>query len=297
MLESFEKRRAIVLFAAMLMGLAATPASAQDRIRDRIGHREQSQSAPPAIEGTEVILLEVGSETRTYRLHLPTGLGASPAPLVMALHGLDSNAAQQEQISGFSQLADREGFIAVYPEGRDAKWRFIGRTDADVAFLEAVIEDAARRHPLQRSQMLVTGISNGAQMAWRMVCDRPGLFSGVGFVSGGFPDECPKSPHPPTMIFHGTSDRVLPYRGRAGQMAIPEFAAAWASCPLGAKGTPVDTNGEARSVRFACAGGADTLLYTIKGKGHSWPGSNMPRRITTQDVNASEAMLTLLAPR
>jgi polyhydroxybutyrate depolymerase len=276
--------RTLTLVAAWLT--TACAASAQPGR----GLRNRDTEPAPAVPGTQVVTMKVDGDTRSYRLHIPATLGAGPAPLVVSLHGFNSNAAQQENVSRFSELADREGFIAAYPEGAGEQWRVFGRSDADVKFVEAMIDDIARRHALDRGRMMVNGISNGAQMAWRMACDRPGLFSVAGFVSGGYPDACPGKAHPPTIIFHGTADRLLPYDGRARQMAVPEFAAVWAGCPKGAAWTPLDTTGEATSVRFACSA-AETVLYTIKDKGHSWPGSTMPANITTQDVDASVQML------
>ena len=36
--------------------------------------------------------------------------------------------------------------------------------------------------------------------------------------------------------------------------------------------------------------GASTkvISYTISGKGHSWPGSSMPERITTKDIDTTK---------
>src|SRR5262245_27466844 len=94
-------------------------------------------------------------------------------PLVISFHGFRSNAAQQEQLTSFSALADREKFIAAYPEGIDDKWRFAGRTDADVKFTLAIIEDVAAKASLDRRQIYANGISNGAEMSWRLACDAP----------------------------------------------------------------------------------------------------------------------------
>jgi poly(3-hydroxybutyrate) depolymerase len=48
----------------------------------------------------------------------------------------------------------------------------------------------------------------------------------------------------------------------------------------------LDATGE----RWACLPGQEVELYTLDGKGHSWPGSMMPARITSQDVDATAVM-------
>ncbi len=44
-----------------------------------------------------------------------------------------------------------------------------------------------------------------------------------------------------------------------------------------------------------CREGAEVVLYTIYGGGHSWPGSAMPSEITTQDINATDVIWEFFA--
>src|SRR5262245_20583529 len=60
-------------------------------------------------------------QRREYLLHVPRSYDRSkPAPLVISLHGGASWPAYQMDMSGWNRLADREGFIVVYPAGRGA---------------------------------------------------------------------------------------------------------------------------------------------------------------------------------
>ena len=245
----------------------------------------------PLLAETTVETIAMGEESRTFRLHIPEGRG--PFPLVLVIHGYRSNAAQQEKLSGFSTLADSEGFIAVYPDGVDAKWRFAGRTDADVKFLLAVIEAVAAKAPVDRDRIFSTGISNGAQMSWRLACDTPDVFAAFGFVSGAYLDVCNAPPRHPLIIFHGTADKLLAYDGKGPFMGVRDFASRWASgpgCNPGRSGDIFYQKGDATGERWSCQSGHEVDLYTLQGKGHSWPGSAMPARITSKDVSATAAM-------
>ena len=63
--------------------------------------------------------IRVGELDREYRLHLPAGYNpASPAPLVLAVHGYTTTAYQFEnKYNSFSQHADEHGYVVVYPQG------------------------------------------------------------------------------------------------------------------------------------------------------------------------------------
>ena len=72
-------------------------------------------------------------ERREYLLHVPHNLDRSkPAALVLSLHGAGGWPALQRDLSRWDEIADREGFIVVYPSGRDAPgpriWNIDGRS-------------------------------------------------------------------------------------------------------------------------------------------------------------------------
>ena len=72
----------------------------------------------PARSGTSARRLVSGGLERCYLLHVPPGHDlARPAALVFSLHGFASNAKPQVELTGWSELADREDFLVVYPEG------------------------------------------------------------------------------------------------------------------------------------------------------------------------------------
>ena len=67
-------------------------------------------------------------EKREYLLYVPRSYDRSkPTPLVISMHGAGLWGASQRDISGWNDLADRKGFIVVYPSGVSGKgvrvWR------------------------------------------------------------------------------------------------------------------------------------------------------------------------------
>jgi hypothetical protein len=79
------------------------------------------RSSPAA--GDSKSTLQFGGRARTYLLHVPSGLAAGAAiAVVLDLHGAGGNGAQQKGMSGFSVLADKHKFLAVFPDGVDGYW-------------------------------------------------------------------------------------------------------------------------------------------------------------------------------
>ena len=101
----------IVALLAVAVPLAAAESSG-------CSARTASSVSAAAQAGTSVDLeLAHDGLTRSYRLHLPSGYdGAEPLPLWLHVHGYTGSARHSDGWSGLSELADREGFIVVFPQ-------------------------------------------------------------------------------------------------------------------------------------------------------------------------------------
>lgn len=279
----------------------------------RAERREPSQepSPPPASSaksiapGDYVEEITSGGQVRRYRLHVPPKYQAGqPVALIINLHGYNSNAEQQENVSQMSVKANTAGFIAVHPEGLGSpqSWKFANRTEgaSDIDFIRDLIRRLQSKLSIDAKHIYVTGISNGAQMSYRLACDLGDTIAAFAPVAGGYPPfkDC-EPPRPvPVVAFHGTADNLMLYDGQPPIfLPVREWAASWAA-RNGCNPTPKVTlkKGEVTGETWSgCRDGADVVLYTITGKGHSWPGSSMPARITTQDIVATDVMWEFFA--
>src|SRR5690606_15914980 len=61
--------------------------------------------------------LRQGGRDRSYILHVPKDVQTSPWPVVINFHGAGSSATGQQAYSRMDAVADREGFLVVYPNG------------------------------------------------------------------------------------------------------------------------------------------------------------------------------------
>ena len=60
---------------------------------------------------------------RCWNVYLPTTINVSlEVPLVIDLHGNTLTMQDQRDLSEFDDLADENGFIAVWPQGHDNSW-------------------------------------------------------------------------------------------------------------------------------------------------------------------------------
>ena len=147
------------------------------RLRLRRAPKGQSAFAPAAATTDRLSDLEmVGNNPGNLRarFYVPEGL-EGPAPLVVVLHGCTQNAAVYDHGSGWSTLADRHGFILLFPEQQRANnpllcfnW-FSGndtqRGMGEAASIRAMIDLMMKAHPVDKSRIFVTGLSAGGAMA------------------------------------------------------------------------------------------------------------------------------------
>jgi len=223
---------------------------------------------------------------------MPTSYkSGTPVPLVLGFHGNGGRAEDFGTYSGFSDLAEREGFIAVFPQGMGdiPTWDTWGEPEnADVQFARDLIRLVAARCSIDRSRIFAVGHSRGGGMADRLACNLADEIAAIGSVSGYYESLNYCSPTRPVAVvaFHGTADSVIPYDGigntsevRSAYFTIgtpiPAWAAAWASRNgCGATSGEILREGSLSGQAWTgCRSGGDVVLYTIQGGGHSWPES------------------------
>lgn len=259
------------------------------------------RAATQAVASDSIEKIVSGGQTRQYRLHVPPSYRAGQVmPLVINIHGYNSNAEQQERISKMAQKADQAGFIAVHPEGTGGSeaWHFGPGEDskADLQFFGDLIRTVESKYSIDANRIYATGISNGAQMTNHLGCAMSDMFAAIAPVSGGYfrGEACNTSRPVAVVAFHGTADNLLPYEGRPPLMiSIKDWAAGWAA-RNGCNASPQVTmqKGQVTGETWSgCKNNSDVVLYTIKDGGHSWPGSDlMPRNITTLDIDATDTI-------
>jgi polyhydroxybutyrate depolymerase len=261
--------------------------------------------------------LRTGKNDRHFLLHIPEGYTASrPLPLVVVLHGAFSTAREVEKWSGWSQLADREGFIVIYPEGIGIlgflqHWnaghccgKALEKNWNDVAFIESAIDGICSQYEVDKQRIYMMGYSNGGMLTYRFAAERSSLLAAAASVAGAINSRVSQDqpawqmPSPeravPFLIMHGNADKAIPYEGkkavvRAGKRqyhSVADAAGFWITANKTTQG-PVRTTSFGGMVSEESWTDADNRnevrVYRIFNWGHKWPGGSFMRDLPDGD--------------
>jgi polyhydroxybutyrate depolymerase len=203
-----------VPFAALLMGASAAYAAPANNAGPHLTGKMSRDSGM------------IGGRQRSFILYVPQNLKHG-APLLIVLHGATQEGRDVRIATGaeFDELADREGFVVVYPDGIDAGWNACRRgpnrstrnlSIDDVGFIDAIVAHQVAVNFVDPKRVFAVGHSNGGAMAYRLAFERPEEFAGIAAISSSLPVDIgctPKNVPIPVMIINGTADPVNPYRG------------------------------------------------------------------------------------
>jgi len=239
---------------------------------------------------------------RRALVHVPRGVGRGrKVPILLALHGARNDGPSFAPYTGFSKIADREGFIAVYPTALDGLWN-VGRDPHrpdDVRYLSGVVDRVVLGACADPRRLYATGLSNGGDMAALIGCQLSNFVSAVAPVASGYTPVTACRPKRPVSVLeiHGTGDRITPYAGRRPRHAgsVPRFLAGWVSRD-GCSATPQQRREGRTAVRLdwrGCRGGSAVAHIRVRGGGHEIPGASPRRRRGT--VNGPEEIWRFLS--
>lgn len=259
--------------------------------------------------GSRTHSISVNGMNRTYEVHVPAAARPqTPVPVVIMLHGGGGSSRAAQHETGWTEEADKQGFLAVFPDAlaRDParKSRFAGNPQLwndgserfypalsrvnDVQFLEAVLDDLIAKHPVDQNRIYVTGFSNGASMTFRFgsaLSERIAAIAPVAGVMWGEPSGL-KRPVP-MMYITGNADTLNPIEGGVSRLGtgrlmgggkekppVRDTIRSWArliSCPEAPREV-TESNGVLTERYGPCPEGGEIVYVEIEGLGHQWAG-------------------------
>lgn len=240
---------------------------------------------------------------REYHLFVPDS-AAPGAPLVLALHGGGGLGRKMDGYTrrGISREAAERGWVVAFPQGTERGWddgrKLVTEKDKrragvdDVGFLLALIDELAEAGTADPQRVVVTGISNGGFMSYRLGVEAPHRIAAIAPVIANhatvLEDRDPGLPLS-VLVMNGTADPLVPYEGgevtlfeqKRGHILSTDETIAWwaASAGCGApepeRAVP-DRDPEDGTTVFIqrttdCDGSAEMVRVRVQGGGHTWP--------------------------
>ena len=273
--------------------------------------------------GDHEVAFRHGGRKRIYHLHIPRSYDRTKSmPLLMVLHAESGSGKGLKKFvrGGLNKIADKEGFIVVYPEGVKRNWndgRKVQDYKAhqkeidDVGFISSLTDGLVEKANVDPKRVYVTGMSNGAMMAYRLACEASDKIAAIASVAGAMPEpiasQCSPARAVSILAINGTEDPIVPWEGgdvklnrqKLGRViSVPETIQQWVTrngCPATPDVTTVSESVTRES--FTGCSGADVSLFVVKGGGHTWPGAIDVARNgdTTREISAAEEIWKFFA--
>ncbi|MEP6946709.1 MAG: PHB depolymerase family esterase [Acidobacteriota bacterium] len=249
----------------------------------------EAQNRQPG-ETTQTI--KVSGVDRSFIRYIPKGYDASkPVAIVFVFHGRGGNAKGIEKGTGFSKLADTEGFIAIYPSGlgTPSVWNSgidPTHTEDDTGFFTAMLDRLEKNFKIDPKRVFVCGFSAGAMMSYRLGGQFSDRIAAIGVASGSagvhlpggttWTDPVPSRPIS-AIVFHGKMDTHVKYNGgslHADTLSVADSIAFWTKAD-GCRKSPTETtqqNGNLVIDDYTnCRAGSEIILRSFGTGTHEWP--------------------------
>lgn len=255
-----------------------------------------------------------GGRKRTYqllrRVTLPT---AGTVPLVVVLHGGFGDGAGAIIQGKWQKAVTANGFIVVAPDGVDRAWNAglccgspAKSNIDDVGFIATLVQSLQSSLPIDLNRTFVTGMSNGAFMAYHVACEASSVFAAAAPVAGTLvTTPCQPTRRVSILHIHGLADQNVPFAGgyptKSAQPNPPSYPpvmnglATWATINGCGSSSSVTSGKVVTRTWTGCASGIAVRLITISDGGHSWPGGQRMSFILDPPSTALDATATIWA--
>ena len=292
----------LLLLATVLAGLPLAACSSESAAGGAGGGGGAGAGRPAVAEVVEDL------QGRSYTVKVsPTHDKATPAPLVVMLHGFtdDPNAPESmDAYFGMSAETMARGMILALPlgtydaalaryewNGTDTCCGFTTPKANDIGYIHAMITAIEAEYAVDTKRVFVVGHSNGGFMANRLACDTAGRFAGIVSLAGmpfKNPTKCNPSAAIAMLHVHGDADDTVLFDGGPpyGIESLPdapgaeEAFAMWqgknrCTGAVDTSGAPLDlvtdlAGAETHpSVASGCEANGATELWVIEGGPHS----------------------------
>ncbi|MEU4617116.1 extracellular catalytic domain type 1 short-chain-length polyhydroxyalkanoate depolymerase [Streptomyces umbrinus] len=189
----------VSLLATLLLGAPGAAARTEPTTSGAAARTAAPAAAPtvaPAAALTEVTGFGTNPSNLQMYLYVPDSVTANPA-VVVAVHYCTGSGPAMYSGTEYASLADRYGFIVVYPSvTRASKCFDVSSPQAlrrgggsDPVGIKSMVDWVTRTYSADTSRIFATGISSGAMMTNVLLGDYPDVFA-AGAAFSGVPFGC-----------------------------------------------------------------------------------------------------------
>lgn len=287
-------RAMLCLLALIIAGLEIT------------GHQVEAHPVP-MIQTTTVHYEGVD---RPVSLYMPSGYQTgTAAPLVFALHGGSGDASvMYDPDKRIVEYAEREGFIAVFPNGLPKPGAPAGSTNyywgdpVNVGYMDHLIDLAIANYTIDTRRIYFIGFSGGAKLIYNLAAD-PAVSARIAAIATVAGELGGKNTVPPTspwevidpvasggvpmsaLLLQGGEDKRMPEKGGFDEdfeRIVTSFQVkvdTWRLFIVAPSGSSVQIPGSPSRVKateYSNATTGQTVVSIIDSKlAHSWPSWNL----------------------
>jgi polyhydroxybutyrate depolymerase len=243
---------------------------------------------------------EFGGYNRTYELYIPSTYdGSTAVPLIFSFHGRSLTGAAMINYTGFTDVAESEGFIAVFPDSTRlmdplgiCKDLYLGKfTEAsfgpqwstgkdmtfqdrygvdDVPFVTELLDRLETGYNIDETRVYATGWSSGGMFVSQLAVKLSDRFAAIVSASGGLLlyEELPYIPKTYISTVGALEDESVRPAPAFTSAATAEF---WANVDNCGPGVVYENDKYIRTTYSGGIWGTESILYVVKGQGHAWP--------------------------
>lgn len=243
---------------------------------------------------------------RRYLLHLPPQYPAGKLlPVIFAFHGGGGEYKGTPKQYNLDNLADKNGFIVVYPNAINKSWsmkgvgsRVPGSTQDidDVHFISVLMDTLIKYNKADARKFYCTGISRGGIFSFFLASRLSDRIRAIAPVCAGIPVSISANyqfKHPtPVLMINGTADPLILYNGGEGRFTAADAIAEQNdmlpaeqlvqklvnlnqcnSKPKVNAMPDADPQDGCTSTKYIYQGAAaDVVFIKVTNGGHTWPG-------------------------
>ena len=247
-----------------------------------------------AVAQTQTRSVNVNGVTRTFLLYVPPSYSpATPAPVVLNLHGWAGTSQSYMNYADMRPQANADGVLLAYPQASVGpsgvtEWDSAGPYawgGDEVAFMAALLDDLEANFSVNTDRCYICGFSSACSAVWDTACqlnDRIAAASTVAGVLWNWTQQNCAPTHPtPVITIHGTNDGDMPYSGSPYSLSLIATSQYWSQQNNGDP-NPVTVSlpdivpGDGSTVDRLTWGNGDNCTevvhYRVNNGPHEWPG-------------------------